>query len=320
MAHPNNDNWVSVLVGQEVEMPLPSSIDEIAPARAGFDFSHLNQDLAPVAEVHENVVLRSRAGFDLTAEIYVPEGTGPFPVVLYSHGGGWCVGSAEGLRRPTRKIANQGYVVVNLDYGLAPEHPFPWALEDVIYAARWVKTHIAEYHGDPNTIVISGDSAGANLSAATIVALKMGTGDLDNGDLGGVDVSFNAAVLFFGVYDFPQTLLRPGSNAGATEMWWHLAYLGPHFATKSQHPFVSPALAPDDVLSTFPPTYLSVGCEDSLLPQSLEMTDKLGWLNVPVRLSANPGWDHAFSYADHLIPGVSEEFDRIFQWLNGVLA
>jgi len=320
MAHPNNDNWVSVLVGQQAELPVCSSLDEIPLARAGLDMSYLNKDLAPVAEVHENVVLRSREGFDLTAEIYVPEGTGPFPVVLYSHGGGWCLSSPVGVRRPTRKIANQGYVVVNLDYGLAPEHPFPWGLEDVIYAARWVKTHIAGYHGDPNTIVISGDSAGANLSAATVVALKMGTGDLDNGDLGGVDVSFAGVLLFFGVFDFPQTLLRPGSNTGGVEMMWHLAYLGPEFATRNQHPFVSPALAPDEVLRSFPPTYLTVGSEDSLLPQSLEMTDKLGWLNVPVRLSVNPGWDHTFSYADHLIPGVPEEFDRIFQWLKGVLA
>jgi len=292
--------------------------DEIPAARAGFDFRHLNQDLPDVAEVHERVVLRNRKGVDLTAEVYVPHREGPFPVVLYAHGGGWCIGSAEGMRRPARKIAAEGYVVVNLDYGLAPEHPFPWALEDVIYASRWTKEHITGYNGDPGVIFISGDSAGANLSAATIVALRMGTGDLDEGDLAGVPVDFAGAVLFFGVFDFPQTLLRPGSNSGAVEMWWHYGYLGPQFATANQHAFVSPVLAPEEVLRQFPPTYLCCGSEDSLMPESLGFTDKLGWLNVPVTLSVNAGMDHAFSYAPHLVEGVDDEFERIFRWMRKV--
>jgi len=316
MAHANNNKWVSLLVGQDIEMPQTSSVDEIPYARAGFNFDSLNQNLASVAETHENIVLRTRDGQDLTAEIYVPDGDGPFPVMLYSHGGGWCVGSAEGVRRPTRKISNRGYVVVNLEYGLAPERPFPWGLEDVLYAARWVKTNISRFGGDADRLFIAGDSAGANLSAATLVALRSESSGLDEGDLAGVNVDFRGALLFFGVFDFPQTLLQPGSNAGSVEMWWHLAYLGPQFAARNTNPFVSPIFAADDVLADFPPTYLSVGSQDSLLPQSLDFAGKLGWLNAPVELSVNSGWDHTFSYVDHLIPGVDREFDRIFDWMD----
>lgn len=318
MAHPTNDNWFSLLVGQQVEMPLPTSTDEIPAIREGFDFSSLNEGLPELEHRYENVVLRSRQGIDLTAEIYVPKGEGPFPVVVYSHGGSWVVGSPEGVRRPTTKIAAEGYVVVNVDYGLAPEHPFPWGLEDVLYACRWARQNAAQYAGDPEAIFIAGDSAGANLSAASIVAMKMATGELDEGDLAGVEVNFLGAILFFGVYNFPQTLLRPGSNSGAVEVWWHNAYLGPRFASTNQHPLVSPALAPDEVLASFPPTYLSVGSEDSLLPQSLDFTDRLGWLNAPVTLSVNAGMDHSFNWVHHLIEGADEEFERIFAWMRKV--
>src|SRR5207237_7451526 len=110
-------------------------------------------------------------GHRLTAEIYVPEGEGPFPTMLYMHGGAWCVWSPRDVRRTAMRIAAAGTLVVNLDYGLAPEHPFPWAVEDAIYGARWAALNASRYGGTNDAIAIGGDSAGATLSGAAAVYL-----------------------------------------------------------------------------------------------------------------------------------------------------
>ncbi len=113
-----------------------------------------------MAAFHERVVLRSRGGIDLTAEIYVPRGGGPFPAMLYMHGGSWCLWSAAHVRKAVMRFAASGYVVVSLDYGLAPEHRFPWALEDVVHAARWTTKNAAAYRGEGSNLVIGGDFGG----------------------------------------------------------------------------------------------------------------------------------------------------------------
>src|SRR5277367_7067716 len=78
------------------------------------------------AAFHENVELRP----GLTADIAVPEGAGPHPVLLYLHGGGWVAGSSRSHRRVGQKFAEAGYLTINLDYRLAPEHPFPAPFDD----------------------------------------------------------------------------------------------------------------------------------------------------------------------------------------------
>ncbi len=125
----------------------------------------------------------------------MPKGEGPFPGFLYIHGGFFCVWSPEHLRKVAMRVAEQGLVVVNLEYGLAPEHPFPWAVEDTVYAARWITQNIERYGGDGSRIGIGGDSCGANLSAATIVALTSDEELVDGADLAGVPVEFAARAL-----------------------------------------------------------------------------------------------------------------------------
>ena len=314
MPHPNNDNWISLLAGRPVKAVPANSIDEIPAQRMRTVNPDANKNLPEMAEVHEKVIIRERGGFALTAEIYVPKGEGPFPVFLYLHGGGWCVGSAERVRAPAMRIAERGFVMVNLNYSLAPERPYPNAIEDCVYAARWATLNAKSYNGDGSRLFIAGDSAGANLSAATIVALTGSGHDIDEGDLAGVPVSFGGALLFYGVLDFPMAVREPGSNAGGVEMNWNRAYLGPHFLKQHYNPLVSPIYAPN--LDKFPPTYLSCGDEDSLLGHSLAMTKALTQVNVPTTLSVIQGLDHAFSYVENALPKVTPEFERILAWLE----
>lgn len=100
-------------------------------------------------------------------DVYRPiDRDGPRPVVLYVHGGGFRILSKDTHWLMGLAFARQGYVVFNIDYRLAPAHPFPAALLDVAAAYRWVLDHAARYGGDPSRVVVAGESAGANLSTA----------------------------------------------------------------------------------------------------------------------------------------------------------
>jgi acetyl esterase len=109
-------------------------------------------------------------GGDLPVRIYTPHGVGPFPAVVYFHGGGFVIGSIETADQGCRLIANEaGAVVISVGYRLAPEYPYPSAPEDCFAAITWVSEHAAEIDVDPKRLAVAGDSAGANL--ATVVTL-----------------------------------------------------------------------------------------------------------------------------------------------------
>lgn len=99
--------------------------------------------------------------------VYVPEGEGSKPVVVYLHGGGFVTGSLDMIDEPARDLAHRtGAVVVSATYRRAPEHRFPAAHDDASVALRWAVEHAAEHGGDPGRVSLAGDSAGGTLAAA----------------------------------------------------------------------------------------------------------------------------------------------------------
>ncbi len=115
-----------------------------------------NQDLPTIGALEEAVDLRAA----LRADVAVPRGAGPHPVVIYLHGGGWAFGSPVSFRKLGMQFAEAGYLTIILDYRLAPEHPFPAALEDTIFAIEWASRNASRWNGDGQRIAIGGDSAG----------------------------------------------------------------------------------------------------------------------------------------------------------------
>jgi acetyl esterase/lipase len=312
-------SWISQLLGKDVRLAPRQSPDEIPAARQFWDLRHLNQDLPNLAAFHERVLLRTRRGTDLTAEVYVPRGAGPFPTMLYMHGGSWCLWSPAHVRKMVMRFAVSGCVVINLDYGLAPEHRFPWAVEDVVHAARWAAKNAPHYGGRAGNLVIAGDSAGANLAAAGIVALSDDTGlNLSEDSLAGVPVSIGAALFIYGVFDFPLLFAEPGKNAdaGTIETTWNLAYLGPNFVSIHRNPLVSPAYWPR--IAEFPPCYLTCGARDALLPQTLRMTEVLTGADVLTTVSIVGDADHGFLMMADTNHAAMKESQRICDWLAEV--
>jgi acetyl esterase len=275
-----------------VAAPRRETLDDLVESRPFWDAIADLSDLPEGVEVHEDVLVWDRGERRVTAEIYVPEGTGPFPIVVHLHGGGYCVSRARNDRKFGMRLAARGYTVVNPDYGLAPEYPFPAAVEDCLYTARWIVGSAASYRADPERVVLEGASAGAGLAAALAVADGGFDDELEQGDLAGVRLDPVALLLFFGLFSFPLLLLEPGTNVGSAELW-NRAYLGPHFTTVIRHPLASPVYAPG--LDRFPPTYISCGDRDSLLGHSLAFAKELASAGAPTTVSVVAGLDHGFA-------------------------
>lgn len=129
-----------------------------------------------------NVTNRSIPGplGEIPIRVYTPEGNGPFPALVYFHGGGWVAGDLEMVDPLSTMLTNRaGAVVVSVGYRLAPEHKFPAPLMDCYAATRWVSDNAAEIGVDPRRIAVGGDSAGGNLAAAvSVVARDSGTPNL----------------------------------------------------------------------------------------------------------------------------------------------
>lgn len=301
--------------------PLPASAPmvstEMIPGRREFyDSLGVPEVDFQLARMVERVVLRNEDSVRLEGEIYVPSGRGPFPGMVYLHGGAFSIWNARTVRRQAMRLAAGGRIVLSVDHRLAPEHPFPAAVEDAVFAARWFTAFGGRFGVAPGAIAVGGDSSGANLAAAAISYLAAPSGVIDEGDLRGTPVEFSAGLFLYGIFDLGARMRERPSAPGTTEIMLNLAYLGPHFLAQHSNPLVSPILATN--LGSFPPVYLSCGDQDSTLPQSLAMTAALARVDVSTTLSVVEGGDHEFlMLSEAQLPGVDEEWSRIDRWLDG---
>jgi acetyl esterase len=263
---------------QDFLQRMPATLDGMRAAYASWSESH-NHDFPKIDSYQKGIALRD----DLRCDIAVPKSREPFPVIVYIHGGGWVMGSASTHRKLVIQLAQLGYLVFNLDYRLAPENPYPAGLDDCIFAVRWIYQNAGRWNGDPNRIVVAGDSAGANLSAATMLAL--GSGKAGNGSL-----QIRAGILIYGLFDVAAAIERSratGSVEGVAK-----AYLAHSFPSLLKEPRVSPLAGVGQ--GKLPPCLLIVGDADDLLPESQAMANALSVAGIQYRLRIFEGMPHAF--------------------------
>jgi acetyl esterase/lipase len=259
----------------------------------------MNGNPPPVGAVHDNVLLRETSGWRLTADIAVPKGNGPHPVLVYIHGGGWTMGSPKTHLRVGREFSAAGYLTINIDYRRAPKHRFPAAFNDSVFATQWAVEHAARYGGDASRLAVGGDSAGGNLAAAVLAeCAKQGSPQIGVG------------VLLYGAFDYHRTIKALGPDAPDKQF-----YLpeDQYEALRGDYR-VSPCYAS----LTFPPCYIGVGTKDPLLPESLELAKALKAANIDHDLHVLEGAPHAFFQLPPLL-AYAEGYARATTFLNKYL-
>jgi acetyl esterase/lipase len=119
---------------------------------------------APFEVQVQQVTYANNGGVPQQADIYLPRGTGPFPAVVMIHGGGWRKGAPWQMRHIAEELSEQGFVVANIGYRLAPQFAYPAPVADSEAAVRWLRDHAAEYRIDVERVGAWGYSAGAHLA------------------------------------------------------------------------------------------------------------------------------------------------------------
>jgi acetyl esterase len=157
------------LICRIVDMVRTVPVEELTPEMSREQLAGFSKLLGggPTAmEDVQDMVLPGPDG-EIPARLYRPKNTasGPLPILVFYHGGGWIQGDIETHDEPCRIIADtSGGLVLSVDYRLAPEHKFPAGVDDCLAAFRWVRNHGAEIGADTSRIAVGGDSAGGNLS------------------------------------------------------------------------------------------------------------------------------------------------------------
>jgi acetyl esterase len=245
--------------------------------------------------------------------IYDPQATAsPKPALIYLHGGGWTLFSIDTHDRVMREYAHRaGVVVVGVDYALAPEAPFPAALEQVVEVVRWLARGGGGPGIDSRKIAIGGDSAGGNLSVCSALVLRQaGEGEL-----------LKALLLIYGGFDnepSPEADRRfggPGYMLTPEErvIFWRNYVPDP---AEMQNPLARPILAD---LRGLPPAMLVVGECDILIDHNRRMAECFEAAGVPVRLNVYAGATHSFIEAMSIADVARRALQDSSDWLKHTL-
>lgn len=217
--------------------------------------------------------------------IYTPRGDGPFPVLVFFHGGGWVVGSLDSHDPVCRVLANEaGCIVVSVDYRLAPEHRFPAAAEDSYAATQWVAANAATIGGDPTRIAVGGDSAGGNLAAVVALMTR---------DRGTPRIAYQMLIYPVTDYYSPGTVSYRENADGylltRDSMIWFWNHYTPHEAD-ARNLYASPLQAAD--LSGLPPALVLTAEFDPLRDEGEAYAARLRAAGVPVEAERLAGMIH----------------------------
>lgn len=231
--------------------------------------------------------------------------------LLYLHGGGWVFGSIQTHLGAMARLAElTGLTVVGIDYGLAPQAPFPAGLNDAIWAWHWLKAG-AQTGGLEGPWLVSGDSSGANLALSLMLDLRHAGASLPD-----------AALLFYGVYSAnhqtaSHQLCGDGAFGLTTEKmaWYRQHYLSGQRQDPAD-PRVSPALA---LLEGLPPIFLNAAGLDCLRDDSVLLAQRLSAAGVPHQFKVVDGVTHGFMQMSSELPEALAAFQDAAAFVATVL-
>ncbi|MBV9713638.1 MAG: alpha/beta hydrolase [Ktedonobacteraceae bacterium] len=257
----------------------------------------LNIQLESVAYIEDRVI-PGPAG-DIPIRLYTPHGAGPFPILVFFHGGGWIAGNLETHDPICRSVCHAaGCLVLSVDNRLAPEHKFPAGVQDCYAATCWMATHATQFNADPTRIAVAGDSAGGNFAAAVAQMSR---------DQGGPALVF-------------QLLLWPPMGFRLTTASWkeYNGYMGMtsqaftivrdlylNSEEEQKHPYAAPLLARN--LHGLPPALIITAECDPLRDGGEQYGQRLSEAGVPVTVSRYDGMLHGFMHMKTVVPDRADQ-------------
>jgi acetyl esterase len=288
------------------------------PAEARAERAEMVAQFVPIPE-YAGVRVEARGifagGREIVIRIYRPAtGDGPWPVVVFFHGGGWVVCTLETHDPYCRALATEaGVMVVSVDYRLAPEHKFPAGLEDCLAATEWVLTHAGELGTSGSRVFVAGDSAGGTMAAVVALLLR---------EKGVTGVAGQILIYPVTAYYDPATAsyLEMAEGYGLTRkgmMWfWD------HYLNHKDEAFdyrAAPLLAPS--LRGLPRALLVTAEYDVLRDEGQAYAKRLEEAGVDVTHVFAEGMNHGFACSMNEFPFLPQAKDvlwRVAKWIAAV--
>lgn len=285
----------------------PSSGDPIESARSAYrQIAPLAGGPEPIHSVKEHFV--EAENHRIPVRIYNPYGGGGLPAVVFFHGGWFIAGDLETHDRPLRALANAaGCMVVAVDYRLAPEHPFPAAIDDGVSVLKWVAREGAQFGIDVGRLVIAGDSAGGAIAA--VLARKVAR--------------------IKGLHVYLQVLIYPVTDPSLISESWQRFANGPvitlETALQAWHLYVpdaadrlnadaAPILADD--LADSPNALVIIGEYDPLHDEGIAYAARLEKAGVKVKTHTYKGMPHGFFQMASYLDEAGQVMEEIARAIN----
>lgn len=269
----------------------------VGQSRAGFEA--MSRSFKPSADASFEPV----DAFGVAAEWVSTKASSQSPVILFFHGGGYCIGSAKTHRDLVSRLCTAcGGRALSVDYRLAPENPFPAAVDDGVAAYRWLRSQDVP----AASIVIAGDSAGGGLTLATLLALKQAGDELPAGGvcMSPVTDHTKSGESMRTKIDL-DPMVHPTSSTAYSKM-----YVG---NADPKSPLASPLYGD---LMGLPPLLILVGTSEVLLDDSTRFAERAKAAGVPVEIEVWEEMIHIWPFFAALLPEARQAIDRMGSFIK----
>ena len=247
----------------------------------------------------------------VSARMYAGNAEADKPLIIYFHGGGWVIGDLDTHNLYCQTLSQRSCcTVIAVDYRLAPEHAFPAAVEDCLAVTRWIGDHIGDFGPSNGTLVLAGDSAGANLATCTCLELDTSTRAKVVGEIVKYPVvdHYNAN---------PPSYTERARGQALTSgfmVWFWDTYLGDCDADDPQAKRAMPLHAQN--LASLPPTFLVTAEYDPLRDEGIAYAEKLRDAGVALQYRHFDTAAHGFACSEGPNENFNAFMDDLVTWLK----